>query len=196
VQEVRPLIEEGGRILNEAKGIIKGLDPDGRIAANAKHKTASREATPEEYHLADVLKDLTGDVTQCIDNAKRKLEGMPHAKKELNPLWGLLNEPLFQILAAVGLLLAGVLNLVGRLVSLSLVDGSLGLVKNEMLTPGQLSGLGLGGIVDGLLGTLGLNRVLEGLGLGALSKSLKSGKKGGGLLSGGLLGGVLGGGGK
>jgi hypothetical protein len=46
---------------------------------------------------------------------------MPHAKKELNPLWGLLNEPLFQILAAVGLLLAGVLNLVGRLVSLQTV---------------------------------------------------------------------------
>jgi hypothetical protein len=167
VQEVRPLIEEGGRILNEAKGIIKGLDPEGRISANAKHKTAAREATPEEYHLAEVLKDLTGDVTQCIDNAKRKLEDMPHAKKELNPLWGLLNEPLFQILAAVGLLLAGVLNLVGRL----------------------LSGLGLGGLVDGLLGTLGLNRVLEGLGLGSFTKSLKSGKKGGG----GLLGGVLGG---
>ncbi|KAK4191943.1 hypothetical protein QBC35DRAFT_485160 [Podospora australis] len=117
VKEVRPLIEEGGRILEEAKGIIKGLDPDGRISANAKHKTAAREATPEEYHLADVLKDLTGDVTACIENCKKKLEGMPHAKKELNPLWGLLNEPLFQILAAVGLLLSGVLNLVGRLVS-------------------------------------------------------------------------------
>ncbi|GAB1318602.1 LEA domain-containing protein [Madurella fahalii] len=166
VKEVRPLIEEGGRILTEAKGIIKGLDPDGRISANAKHKTAAREATPEEYHLAEVLKDLTGDVTQCIDNAKRKLEDMPHAKKELNPLWGLLNEPLFQILAAVGLLLTGVLNLVGRL----------------------LSGLGLGGLVDGLLGTLGLNRVLESLGLGSFSQSLKSGKK-----KGGLLGGVLGG---
>ncbi|KAL2267832.1 hypothetical protein VTJ83DRAFT_5109 [Remersonia thermophila] len=168
VRDVKPLIEEGGRILSEARGVIKGLDPDGRIAANAKHKTAAREATPEEYHLADVLKDLTGDVTQCIDNARRKLEDMPHAKKELNPLWGLLNEPLFQILAAVGLLLAGVLNLVGRL----------------------LGGLGLGGIVDGLLGTLGLNRVLEGLGLGSFSKSLKGGKKGGG---GGLLGGILGG---
>lgn len=118
VREVRPLIEEGGRILTEAKGVIKGLDPDGRISANAKHKTATREATPEEYHLADVLKDLTGDVTQCIENAKKKLEDMPHAKKELNPLWGLLNEPLFQILAAVGLLLSGVLGLVGRLVSL------------------------------------------------------------------------------
>lgn len=117
VQAVRPLIEEGGRILNEAKGVVKGLDPDGRIAANAKHKTAAREATPEEYHLADVLKELTGSVTECIEDAKRKLEGMPHAKKELNPLWGLLSEPLFQILAAVGLLLAGVLGLVGRLVS-------------------------------------------------------------------------------
>ncbi|KAK4205166.1 hypothetical protein QBC40DRAFT_66274 [Triangularia verruculosa] len=167
VKEVRPLIEEGGRILTEAQGIIKGLDPDGRISANAKHKTAAREATPEEYRLADLLKDLTGDVTQCIDNAKRKLEDMPHAKKELNPLWGLLNEPLFQILAAVGLLLSGVLNLVGRL----------------------LSGLGLGGLVDGLLGTLGLNRVLAGLGLGSFSESLKSGKK----KKGGLLGGILGG---
>ncbi|KAL1841188.1 hypothetical protein VTJ49DRAFT_7357 [Mycothermus thermophilus] len=167
VRDVKPLIEEGGRILSEARGVIRGLDPDGRIAANAKHKTAAREATPEEYHLADVLKDLTGDVTQCIDNARRKLEDMPHAKKELNPLWALLNEPLFQILAAVGLLLAGVLNLVGRL----------------------LGGLGLGGIVDGLLGTLGLNRVLESLGLGSLSKGMKSGKKGGGGLLGGLLGG-------
>ncbi|KAK3988513.1 hypothetical protein QBC44DRAFT_343185 [Cladorrhinum sp. PSN332] len=169
VKEVRPLIEEGGRILTEAKGIIKGLDPDGRISANAKHKTAAREATPEEYHLADVLKDLTGDVTQCIENAKKKLEDMPHAKKELNPLWGLLNEPLFQILAAVGLLLSGVLNLVGRL----------------------LSGLGLGGLVDGLLGTLGINRVLGALGLGSFSDSLKSGKKKGG--GGGILGGILGG---
>lgn len=42
---------------------------------------------------------------------------MPHAKKELNPLWGLLAEPLFQIIAAVGLLLNGVLGLVGKLVS-------------------------------------------------------------------------------
>jgi len=167
VREVKPLIEEGGRILEEAKGIIKGLDPDGRISANAKHKTAAREATPEEYHLADVLKDLTGDVTQCVENAKRKLEDMPHAKKELNPLWGLLNEPLFQILAAVGLLLSGVLGLVGRL----------------------LSGLGLGGLLDGLLGTLGINRVLEGLGVGSVTGGKK--KSGGG---GGLLGGLLGGG--
>jgi len=150
VREVRPLIEEGSNILREAHGIIRGIDPDGHIQANAKHKSGTREATPEEFHLAEVIKELTGTVTETIDGAKRKLEDMPHAKKELNPLWCLLGEPLFQIIAAVGLLLTGVLGIVGHL----------------------LSGLGLGGIVDGLLGTLGLNRLLDGLGLGSLTKAL------------------------
>ena len=63
------------------------------------------------------MSQLTGNVSETIDNAKRKIEGMPHAKKELNPLWGLLAEPLGQIIAAVGLLLSGVLGLVGKLVS-------------------------------------------------------------------------------
>jgi len=154
VKQVKPLIEEGSKILHEANGVIRGLDPDGRIQANAKHKTATREASAEEYHLADVLKELTGTITKCIDNAKSKIEDMPHAKKELSPLWGLLTEPLFQIIAAVGLLLTGVLGLVGRL----------------------LSGLGLGGLLDGLLGTLGLTRVLEGLGVGSFVDAL-TGKK-------------------
>ncbi|TVY86478.1 hypothetical protein LAWI1_G007272, partial [Lachnellula willkommii] len=150
VDTVKPLIEEGGRILSECNGAIRGLDPDGRIAANAKHKTAANEASPEEYHLADVLKDLTENVTQTIEKAKKKIAGMPHAKKELNPLWALLAEPLGQILAAVGLLLSGVLGLVGKL----------------------LSGLGLGGLLDGLLGGLGLKGILKGLGLGMVTDSL------------------------
>jgi hypothetical protein len=171
VDTVRPLIEQGGAILTEANGVIRGLDPDGRIQANAKHKTASREATPEEHHLAEVLKELTTTVTQTIENAKKKIAGMPHAKKELNPLWNLLAgkqapspastlniltylEPLGQIIAAVGLLLSGVLGLVGRL----------------------LSGLGLGGLLDNLLGGLGLKGILKGLGLGMVTESL-TGKK-------------------
>ena len=161
---MRPLIEEGGKILTEANGVIRGLDPDGRISANAKHKTAAREATPEEYRLAELLKELTGNVTETIENAKRKLEDMPRAKKQINPLWGLLSEPLFQILAAVGLLLSGVLGLVGKL----------------------LNGLGLGGLVNNLLGGLGLNKVLDGLGLSdalGLGGNKKDKKKsGGGLL--------------
>ncbi|KAI0382347.1 hypothetical protein F5Y04DRAFT_253561 [Hypomontagnella monticulosa] len=155
VKQVRPLIEEGGKILTEANGVIRGLDPDGRISANAKHKTAAREATPEEYRLADLLKELTGTVTETIEGAKRKLENLPRAKKAINPLWGLLSEPLFQIIAAVGLLLSGVLGLVGKL----------------------LNGLGLGGLVNNLLGGLGLTKVLDGLGLGSVLAPITGSKK-------------------
>ncbi|KAF4119577.1 Protein of unknown function (DUF3659) [Geosmithia morbida] len=145
VREVKPLIEEGAKVLTETNGMIRGMDPDGRIQRNAKHKTSTKEATPEEHHLAEMLKELTTSVTETIDNAKRKIEGMPHAKKELNPLWGLLTEPLFQIIAAVGLLLNGVLGLVGRL----------------------LSGLGLGGLVENILGGLGIDKILASFGLGS-----------------------------
>ncbi|KAK7219305.1 hypothetical protein V2G26_007308 [Clonostachys chloroleuca] len=150
VREVRPLIEEGGKILSETNGIIRGLDPDGRIQRQSKQRAGTKEASPEEHHLAEQLKELTGTISQTIDNAKRKIEGMPHAKKELNPLWGLLMNPLGQIIAGVGLLLSGVLGLVGQL----------------------LGGLGLGGLVDTLLGGLGLNKVLSGLGLGSAYDAL------------------------
>jgi hypothetical protein len=98
---------------------------------------------------------------------------MPHAKKKLNPLWSLLTQPLFQIIAAVGLLLTGVLNLVGQL----------------------LNGLGLGGLVNGLLGGLGINKLLNGLGLGGLlgGDKGKDGKKKSGVSNIPLVGGLLGG---
>ncbi|OAL07703.1 hypothetical protein IQ06DRAFT_300280 [Phaeosphaeriaceae sp. SRC1lsM3a] len=175
VNNVKPLIEEGSRILNDCNGALRGLDPDGRIAAQAKGRQQTGEATPEEYKLADNLKELTTTVVTTIDNAKKKIADMPHAKKKLNPLWSLLTEPLFQIIAAVGLLLTGVLNLVGRL----------------------LNGLGLGGLVNGLLGGLGINKLLGGLGLGSVSDMLGGGDKkkkkaGGGVSSIPGIGGLLG----
>ncbi|EWZ34080.1 hypothetical protein FOZG_12096 [Fusarium oxysporum Fo47] len=107
VRQVRPLIEEAAKILSDVNGVIQGLNPDSRLQRNAQQKAAIAEATPEEYHLADV--------TTTIDRARHKLESMPHAKKELNPLWALLAVPLFQIIAAIELLLDGMLGLVGRL---------------------------------------------------------------------------------
>ncbi|KAF1959269.1 hypothetical protein CC80DRAFT_406729 [Byssothecium circinans] len=177
VNNVKPLIEEAGRILQECNGSLRGLDPDGRIAAQAKGRSQTRDATPEEYRLADLLKEITTNVVTTIDNAKKKIADMPHAKKKLNPLWALMTEPLFQIIAAVGLLLTGVLNLVGRL----------------------LNGLGLGGLVNGLLGGLGINKLLSGLGLGSLSDMLGGGKKkekkkGGGASGLPIVGGLVGGG--
>ncbi|KAL5377324.1 hypothetical protein PMIN02_011541 [Paraphaeosphaeria minitans] len=174
VNNVKPLIMEGSRMLEECNGSLRALDPDGRIAAQAKGRSETKEATPEEYRLADLLKELTTSVVTTIDNAKKKLNDMPHAKKKLNPLWALLTEPLFQIIAAVGLLLTGVLNLVGRL----------------------LNGLGLGGLVNGLLGGLGINKLLGGLGLGSVSEMLGGGKKdkkkGGGASNLPIVGGLLG----
>jgi len=175
VNNVKPLIEEGSRILQECNGSLRGLDPDGHIAAQAKGRAQTRDATPEEYRLADLLKELTTSVVTTIDNAKKKIQDMPHAKKKLNPLWALLTEPLFQIIAAVGLLLSGVLGLVGKL----------------------LSALGLGGLVNGLLGGLGIDKLLGGLGLGSVGEMLGGGKKekkkGGGMSNIPLVGGILGG---
>ncbi|KAJ6035327.1 hypothetical protein N7460_009502 [Penicillium canescens] len=146
VQTVKPLIEDAGNMLQECKSTIRALDPDGSIAASAKAHSASHEATPEEYQLADLLKQLTQTVTTTIDNGRQRIADMPHAKKKLNPLWTLLSEPLFQIIAAVGLLLSGVLGLVNNL----------------------LSGLGLGGLVRGLLGGLGIDNLMNSLGLDKL----------------------------
>ncbi|KAI8387352.1 hypothetical protein BD560DRAFT_443237 [Blakeslea trispora] len=144
VDTVKPLIEQGSQILEEANGAIRGLDPTGRIAKKAQSNTSNRKASPEEYHLADLLAQLSGEVTTTIDRAKKKVRNMPHAKKELSPLWNILQSPLLQILSAVGLLLTGVLGLVGNI----------------------LNGLGLGSIVNSLLGGIGLNKILEGFGLG------------------------------
>ncbi|OJJ46071.1 hypothetical protein ASPZODRAFT_67349 [Penicilliopsis zonata CBS 506.65] len=156
VKDVKPLIEEGGRMLQECNGAIRALDPTGQIAATAKARAASHDASPEEYRLADMIKELTETVVKTIDNGRKRIADMPHAKKKLNPLWSLLSEPLFQIIAAVGLLLTGVLGLVSRL----------------------LDGLGLGGLVRGLLGGLGLDKLLGGLGLSSITDALGlTGKK-------------------
>lgn len=171
VNNVRPLIEEAARILQECNGSLRGLDPDGRIAAQAKGRAGTKDATPEEYRLADLLKEITTTVVTTIDNAKKKIADMPHAKKKLNPLWALLTEPLFQIIAAVGLLLSGVLGLVGRL----------------------LNGLGLGGLVNGLLGGLGIEKLLEGLGIGGIFGSKKKKKTQGGNKGLPIVGGMFGG---
>ena len=77
VKEVKPLIEEGGKILTETNGMIRGMDPDGRIQRNAKHKSATKDASPEEHHLAEVLKEVScqrrhadsGQCANCINSS-------------------------------------------------------------------------------------------------------------------------------
>ena len=69
-------------------------------------------------------------------------------------------EPLFQILAAVGLLLSGVLGLVGKLL------GGLGLGKSLSFHGKARTSTNLllpGGIVDSVLGGLGISSIMDGV---------------------------------
>ncbi|KIJ56860.1 hypothetical protein M422DRAFT_238454 [Sphaerobolus stellatus SS14] len=144
VDRMKPLIQEASQILNETLGGLKGADPDGKIQSRAQHKKANHEASPEENHLAESVSKLTGDVAKTIEKAKASIKDLPKAKKDLGPLLAILNDPLFQILSAVGLLLKGVLGLVANI----------------------LGALHLDGLVKGLLGGLGLDKLLDSLGLG------------------------------
>jgi len=161
VETLQPLIEQATNILNETLGTIKGLDPKGTNTNKAQRAAQDHTATPSEQRLAKSLAELTGSVTKTVEGAKEKIKDMPHAKSKLGPLLDLLQDPLFQILSAVGLLLNGVLTLVGNL----------------------LDGLGLGGILRGVLKGLGLEKILKSLGIdNVLGQKNKEGGGGGGFL--------------
>ncbi|KAI4517233.1 hypothetical protein K523DRAFT_282413 [Schizophyllum commune Tattone D] len=144
VKQVKPLLEQATKILDETNGQIKGADPDGRLANRAKRHQADHRATPEEQRLAEALKVLVEEVGGTIEWAREKLEHYPKAKKDLGPLLDALGQPLTQIVGGVAILLAGVLNLVGRL----------------------LSGLGLDSLFKGIVAATGLDKIYNSLGLG------------------------------
>jgi len=144
VNAVKPLLEQATVILYETLGAVKGADPDGRLANQAKRKTQDHVATPEEQRLAEALKKLTEEVMTTIEEARNTIADMPNVKKDLGPLLDALGQPLVQIVSGVCMLLAGVLNLVASL----------------------LDGLGLGGLLRGIVAATGLGKIFKGLGLG------------------------------
>ncbi|KAF9002905.1 hypothetical protein BDQ17DRAFT_1390586 [Cyathus striatus] len=143
VKQVRPLIEQAEKILNETNGAIRGADPDNRLSNQAKRNMQDHKATPEEQRLAEALKTLIEEVQGTIEWARDKLDSYPKAKKDLGPLLDALGQPLTQIVGGVALLLTGVLNLVGKL----------------------LSGLGLDSLLKGIISATGLDKIYKGLGL-------------------------------
>lgn len=90
VNHVKPLLEQGTNILNEALGSIKALDPQGQARMRAQYRRSTQEASPEEHHLADNLGKLTEETKKTIDNAKEKIKDMPKAGPELGPLLDLM----------------------------------------------------------------------------------------------------------
>ncbi|THU82628.1 hypothetical protein K435DRAFT_766436 [Dendrothele bispora CBS 962.96] len=144
IDAVRPLLIQSEKILNETLGSVKGADPDNRLTNKARRHAQTHRATPEEQRLAAALKVLMEEVGGTIEWARDKLDSYPKAKRDLGPLLDALGQPLTQIVAGIGMLLAGVLNLLSNL----------------------LSGLGLDSLLKGIVGAIGLDKIADGLGLG------------------------------
>ncbi|KAF7776509.1 hypothetical protein Agabi119p4_4902 [Agaricus bisporus var. burnettii] len=143
VKQVKPLIEEADKILNETNGAIRGMDPEKQLTNRVKRNAQDHSASPSEQRLAEALKVLLENVQGTINWAKDKLDSFPKAKRDLGPLLDALGQPITQIVGGVGLLLTGVLNLLGNL----------------------LRGLGLDGLLKGIVGAIGLDKIYKGLGL-------------------------------
>ncbi|KAF9447321.1 hypothetical protein P691DRAFT_614534, partial [Macrolepiota fuliginosa MF-IS2] len=143
VKQVKPLLEQAEKILYETSGAVHGADPDNRLTNKAKRNMQDHQASPQEQRLAESLKVLVDEVQGTVSWAKEKLDAFPKAKKDLGPLLDALGQPITQIVGGVALLLAGVLNLLGRL----------------------LSGLGLDSLLKGMVAATGLDKIYTGLGL-------------------------------
>ncbi|KAL0577287.1 hypothetical protein V5O48_004680 [Marasmius crinis-equi] len=143
IKQVKPLIQQADQILQETNGAIKGADPGNRLSSKAQNHAAAHTATPEEQRLAAAIKVLVEEVGGTIEWAKGKLDAFPKAKRDLGPLLDALGAPLTQIVSGVCMLLTGVLNLVGKI----------------------LSGLGLDSFLHGLASALGLKDLYKGMGL-------------------------------
>lgn len=60
VSQVKPLLQQAEKIMNETQGLIKGADPDNKISNKAKQHQQAHKATPEEQRLAEALKVVSG----------------------------------------------------------------------------------------------------------------------------------------
>ncbi|KAJ7021870.1 hypothetical protein C8F04DRAFT_1223985 [Mycena alexandri] len=155
VKNVKPLIEQAEKILNKTNGSIRGADPDNRLSDKATRNMQDHKATPEEQRLAEALQGgASYSVLLALESLLNQVhDSFPKAKKDLGPLLDAMSQPLTltQIVGGVVLLLVGVLNLVGRL----------------------LSGLGLDSLPKGIVAATGLDNLYRGFGL---DKWLKAGK--------------------
>jgi len=142
VQKMKPLIENAHGVMQSTLDQIKALDPENKFERLAKRHVEDSQASPEEKQVVDGCNELSNAVKATIDKGRKAIEGMPKAKKELGPLFNLLSEPLLQILGAVGLLVAGVLNLLANI----------------------LNGLGLGGALTQVLQGLRITNLLDAMG--------------------------------
>ncbi|KAK6332275.1 hypothetical protein TWF696_002995 [Orbilia brochopaga] len=142
VSKMKPLIENAYAVMQSTLDQIRALDPDHKFERLAKRNVEDSKGSADEQAVIEGCKELSTRVQATIDKGRKAIEGMPKAKKELGPLFSLLSEPLLQILGAVGLLVAGVLNLLANI----------------------LNALGLGGALTQVIQGLRIDKMLDAMG--------------------------------
>ncbi|KAK6500146.1 hypothetical protein TWF481_010500 [Arthrobotrys musiformis] len=148
VSKMKPLIENAHSVMQSTLDQIKALDPDNKFERLAKRHVEDAQASADEKMVIDGCNELSTRVQATIDKGRKAIEGMPKAKSELGPLFSMLSEPLLQILGAVGLLVAGVLNLLANI----------------------LNALGLGGALTQVLQGLRIDKLLNAMGYSVTGK--------------------------
>jgi len=151
VSKMRPLLENAHAVMTSTYDQIQALDPERKFEKLAKRNVEDAQASADEKTVIDGCTELSTRVKDTINKGQKAIEGMPKAKRELGPLFSMLSEPLLQILGAVGLLVAGVLNLLANI----------------------LNALGLGGALTQVLQGLRITNLLEAMGYSVGDKSKK-----------------------
>ncbi|KAJ3753891.1 hypothetical protein EV360DRAFT_74139 [Lentinula raphanica] len=86
LQQVRPLLQQVEKIMDECQGMMKGADPENKISSRAKRHQEAHRASPEEQNMIE-------EVGGTIEWARDKLDSFPKAKRDLGSLVGL-DEPI------------------------------------------------------------------------------------------------------
>ncbi|KAL4862326.1 hypothetical protein BDV12DRAFT_207313 [Aspergillus spectabilis] len=150
VNDMTPLIEEAGKVLQECKAALETIDPEGHLVAMIEARGASQKVTLG-YQLADLLQQLTPTVLDVMKSRRRLLAVIPHAQGQASRLCSMLSEILFQIVTAVGLLVCKLIGLYSKF----------------------LDSLRLGGLLRTLLTGSGVDKLLESCGLDAVREALE-----------------------
>ncbi|KAL4811975.1 hypothetical protein BDW67DRAFT_189105 [Aspergillus spinulosporus] len=157
VEDIRSPIISAGNILQDCNNSLRSLDPDGQIASTMKshgHPCTIPDAMTSEYRLASHLIDLAQTVIDTITAGRHRLsvmsKEMAFARRKINPLWTLLSNRLFDIVAAVGLLHTGFIWVLSSMLN----RPWLGKALQRLLI-----GIGL----DSVLDRLGVERLLTAL---------------------------------
>ncbi|CBF82436.1 DUF3659 domain-containing protein [Aspergillus nidulans FGSC A4] len=205
VEDIRALITTAGNILQDCNNTLRSLNPEGQIVSTMKSNSQPYtvpDAMKSEYRLASLLKDLARTVIDTITTGRHRLsemsKEMPYAGRKINPLWTLLSNRLFDIIATVGLLHAGVLGMLSsllngpwlakvlrRLLVAIGLDSVLGRLGAEGLLAALLDGeawvyrlleemsANVGDLLKAFLNLFGLHGVLEWMRVGMVSEALE-----------------------